>query len=479
MGAGESGSAAAHLAERASVTPADERGRDARFSCAAGDEVALRLGWSRFAGARLVRDGLALATTLQPLDEALRRGDLDMARARPLLDRLWDQAPGLALAVQEQVLPDAPGRTPTQLARDVEAAILVADPESAELRHHAAVVRRRVDAPRSLPDGMAALRAILPAHAAAMVHATLDASARGARSGGDPRTLDQLRADALVGVVLGPADLATDLVDDLVEDREVPPDHADAVRGAAAVREADSVHRNGAAPGDDRVRRANAVPARGADAALGAEAGTGPRVRMRRPRTQVNVTVSLTTLLGLDEAPGHLDGHGPISAAHARMLALEGPWRRIVLDPLDNTVLDVGRTRYRPPAAIADHVRARDTTCVWPGCVVPAESADLDHTVEAHEGGTTSVANLAPLCRHHHRLKGEQGFDLAQPYPGVFVLLTPTGQRLLRLPGGVVRRLARWSHGRRSGGVDGVVVAPPRDLASASRAPESDRPPPF
>src|SRR5690606_27303421 len=45
-----------------------------------------------------------------------------------------------------------------------------------------------------------------------------------------------------------------------------------------------------------------------------------------RPVT-VNVTIPLSTLLGLDDHPGELDGYGPIPAHIARHLSTAGLWR--------------------------------------------------------------------------------------------------------------------------------------------------------
>lgn len=44
-------------------------------------------------------------------------------------------------------------------------------------------------------------------------------------------------------------------------------------------------------------------------------------------RTEVRVTVALSTLLGLDDAPADLAGYGPITAEAARALARDGTWR--------------------------------------------------------------------------------------------------------------------------------------------------------
>ncbi|WP_309343985.1 DUF222 domain-containing protein, partial [Actinomyces oris] len=49
-----------------------------------------------------------------------------------------------------------------------------------------------------------------------------------------------------------------------------------------------------------------------------------------------------------------------VPALTAWALAAGGTWRRLVTDPASGVVIDVGRSRYRPPAGLADLVRARD-----------------------------------------------------------------------------------------------------------------------
>ncbi|WP_431835603.1 DUF222 domain-containing protein [Cellulomonas sp. Y8] len=163
-----------------------------------------------------------------------------------------------------------------------------------------------------------------------------------------------------------------------------------------------------------------------------------------RPGAEVRITIPASTLLGLDDQPAHLDGHGPIDAVQARALAIGGVWQRIVTDPVTGQVLDVGRERYRPPAALADHIRTRDKTCAAPGCRVPACACELDHTQEFHPRpggdpdaplGRTDADNLGPVCHRHHRLKSDGGFRLRQIESGLFEWITPTGHRYLTRPG--------------------------------------------
>jgi hypothetical protein len=113
-----------------------------------------------------------------------------------------------------------------------------------------------------------------------------------------------------------------------------------------------------------------------------------------------------------------LSGHGVITASQARAAAQAAgaTWLRLVTDEVSGTVTDIGRTQYRPSAAIADLVRAKHPRCVFPTCSRPAAACDLDHCqpfdrTGAGQGGTTSVANLAPVCRFHHGAKTHGGWS--------------------------------------------------------------------
>lgn len=80
-----------------------------------------------------------------------------------------------------------------------------------------------------------------------------------------------------------------------------------------------------------------------------------------------------------------------------------------------------------PSATLADYIRARDLTCRFPGCDVPAWRTDIDHTVP-WPAGPTHPSNLKCLCRAHHLLKTFHDNWTDTQLPGGTIIWTaPTG----------------------------------------------------
>jgi len=153
-------------------------------------------------------------------------------------------------------------------------------------------------------------------------------------------------------------------------------------------------------------------------------------------RPAVQVTVALSTLLGADEQPAELAGHGPIPASVARRIAADetGTWRRLLTDPTGQ-LLDYGTQTYRPPADLSAFVIARDQHCTFPTCHRPAHRCNLDHEVPASAGGPTNPTNLAALCRRHHRAKHHAGWNVTRhDTTGQSEWTSPTGHRYTSRP---------------------------------------------
>ncbi len=339
----------------------------------AADEVAAALGLSRRGGEDRLGEAVVWARSLPGTLAALHHGAITLTIARVLAAETVALDDTQCAQVESAVLPRVGGRTAAQVRAITRRAVLAVDPAAATARHQVAVAGRGVSV-EPQTDGMADLRANLPAPDALAVFDTLDRIAFAATGPGDPRSVDARRADTLVAVFTALRDTGTA-----------------------------TCHPAGRLP-------------------------TNPRRRAR-----ADVIVAATTLLGLDDQPGELPGFGPIPADLARLLAGNATWRRILTDPTSGAILDVGRTRYRPPADLDSHVRSRDRTCTFPGCRVPAHVCDLDHTVP-FPLGPTADHNTGAECRHHHRGKHEAGWTLVQPRPGHFTWTLPTGHTYTTKP---------------------------------------------
>ena len=155
----------------------------------------------------------------------------------------------------------------------------------------------------------------------------------------------------------------------------------------------------------------------------------------RRVEPQVNVTVSLSTLLRLDQQPGDLEGAGAIPAELARALAFDpnGTWRRLVTDE-HGQFLDATPDTYRPGAALDRHIRHRDRTCRFPGCRTRSAHAEVDHILAWADGGPTIEANLQVLCGRHHHLKHETTWQVHRRRDGSTIWTSPTGHNYRQPP---------------------------------------------
>ncbi|GAB2510552.1 HNH endonuclease signature motif containing protein [Microbacterium petrolearium] len=155
-------------------------------------------------------------------------------------------------------------------------------------------------------------------------------------------------------------------------------------------------------------------------------------------RGTVQVTIPVRTVIGIGEDAAFLAGYGPIDSDTARRLAASAPgWERLFRDP-DTGALRAA-DHYLPTAAQRRFLHARDEHCRFPGCRLPARRCDIDHTVAFAEGGRTSVANLGVLCRGHHVLKHNSPWRVRQREDGELEWISPTGRRIVDRPESAVR----------------------------------------
>jgi Domain of unknown function (DUF222)/HNH endonuclease len=128
----------------------------------------------------------------------------------------------------------------------------------------------------------------------------------------------------------------------------------------------------------------------------------------------------------------HVEDGPAISASTARMLACTATLSWMLHDH-DGTLLDVGRRRRRPTAALRRAARERDKCrCRFPGC--ESRRVDLHHIQYWSNGGRTKLANLISLCKYHHKLVHDRGYLIDPESGGAFIFYRPDGAAIPASP---------------------------------------------
>ena len=113
----------------------------------------------------------------------------------------------------------------------------------------------------------------------------------------------------------------------------------------------------------------------------------------------------------------------PLSSATARRLACDAALAPIFEDGEGN-VLNVGRKTRAVSPALRRALKLRDQGCRFPGCT-QTRYVDAHHVQHWCDGGETSLDNLITLCRHHHRLLHQEGYEIVKNMNGDFVFIKP------------------------------------------------------
>jgi Domain of unknown function (DUF222) len=135
----------------------------------------------------------------------------------------------------------------------------------------------------------------------------------------------------------------------------------------------------------------------------------------------IHVLAEQSTVDGTSDAPGYLRGFGILPAESVRSVATTAKLKPLTIPT--GVVADPG---YQPTAKNKEFVQWRDLTCRWPGCDMPAEKSDIDHTVP-YPAGPTHPSNTKPYCRIHHLIKTFGGWSDQQLSDGTILLKSPTG----------------------------------------------------
>ncbi len=153
---------------------------------------------------------------------------------------------------------------------------------------------------------------------------------------------------------------------------------------------------------------------------------------LQHPRHDQDAGVSAETPAPAPRVPGdpadparcHVQDGPALSVGTAQMLGCTAAlaWMR---HDRGGAILDLGRRRRRPNAALRKAARERDTCrCRFPGC--ESRRVDLHHIRYWSHGGRTELGNLVSLCKYHHMLVHERGYLIAAPPGGGFAFCRPT-----------------------------------------------------
>ena len=341
-------------------------------------ELAAHLGISHDAGRQLIGDALELRHRLPRLFELVLAGTVPAWRARQAAALTTPLSWEMVTWVDKMLACDPQHLTVVRVRRVIEETILHYDPDRAAADEQAALAARHVTVDHDTGP------------ATTEVHMRLD-------------TLDALHLDHTL------ADLAT---------------------GLRRLGDTDPLE----------VRRAKAVgvladPQRALDLLT-----TGELTPSTGGRVELYLHLDATDLADpTDPARGGGGGIEGLGAATRDLLAdwlgrpdLAGITVRPVLDLHTTQAVD----RHDPPAWMRHAALLAEATCVFPGCTRDSRRCDLDHItayVPLADGGPpgqTRLANLAPLCRTHHRLKTHAGWSYRRLSDNHYRWTTPTGDHL-------------------------------------------------
>jgi len=327
--------------------------------------------------------------------QALCAGELSPAHAAALAHGTSDLPDHTAAAAEPVLVAAARRLDPPRLRRVIAHLQQVADPEAADAQAQRRHQRRGFWVAPTF-EGTVALQGLLEPEAGEILVAALEPLARPADAQ-DERSGDQRRADAL-----------TELARRALEGGQLP--QTGGVRPQLTVTvDLDSlVGQN----------------------ALGGEAGwagpLGPEA-CRRLACDSAVTRVLVTRYpgghqgdpGDHDDPGghHADdlgddpgGQGSLADRLQAAMALLPP----ALGGAPSQPLEVGRASRVISPAQRSALAVRDGGCVFPDCDRPLAWCEGHHLVHWADGGPTDLANMALVCRAHHRAVHEGGWQLTR-----------------------------------------------------------------
>lgn len=407
---------------------------------------------------------------LADVDTALRRGEIDIARASVFVEELagLDWLHASVIAGKHRLA--ATDLTTGQLRQLLRRSVLSADPDAVRRRQQKARQDARVETWSEGSGNGAIAGRELPSARTLLADRHVRALAQALQRAGMPGTLDQICAEVFLALLSGesPESLLAACQQRQLGDDAAPPHRGpgDCAAGRPAGHAADEPDTQAVDGPEETVAQERPDPG---SVGLGL---SWPRGLLGT----VHLTMPLSAWLGITNNPGEVAGRGVLDAWSCREIGslLAGrPGTQYCLTVITPDGLPVGHacTRTPPPgpapprpgatspsaaswisnlavnwleSGTCSHARqtknyvpgrllghlikVRNPTCTAPGCRRPAQQSDIDHGIPYAQGGRTCECNCHPLCRRHHRCKGSAGWHLEIPEPGTLVWRLPHGR---------------------------------------------------
>lgn len=165
-------------------------------------ELSLALCLSPGHAGAVIAAAEALTTRLPRTFELMERGLLDLFRAMKVTDATAWLSDEAARVADAELAPRLPGKNATQVRKAARYAAQKADPEGGERRTRARLEARGLTLIRQEPGTVTLTLHDAPAEKAVAAYARVDRVAKALKTRDEPRTLDQLRADVALNLLL-------------------------------------------------------------------------------------------------------------------------------------------------------------------------------------------------------------------------------------------------------------------------------------
>ena len=341
-----------------------------------------RLGISTGSAHSLMADALDLVIRLPQLWRRVEALEVKASYARFVARRTRDLSVDQAAYVDERSAESADGRIPWSRFEDLVTGLVVASDPEAAARKEEEVARRQVARPtRSTQDGMRGFFIRAPFPVVALLDARVQFIADILASLGDTSDEDARRIKAIA--VLADPHRAVALIDAFAQWRDRP--------------------------------------------------GEKVRPEVDWPAILPGVTLHVHTYAGA-EPTGTLrvEGHGPVTEEWVRRHL--GPSVRFSIRPVFDLAGQAPVDAYEIPDRHRRAVHLMTPADTFPWGVSTSRAQQVDHT-EAfrHRGppGQSTVGNYGPMTSFHHRIKTHGGWEVRQPFPGIYLWRDPHGATYL------------------------------------------------